>query len=175
MIFTELALKGAYLLELTPVHDDRGFFARTWCQQEFSSYGLNPSFVQCSTSYNKLRGTLRGMHFQLPPHQEAKLIRCVQGAIYDVVVDLRPQSDTFGNWYGIELSATNRKAIYVPAGFAHGFLTLSDDAEVLYQISEYFHQDSASGFRWDDSRFGIQWPIEITTMSLRDKNYPDFL
>lgn len=174
MRFTPLILAGAYLIEPEPISDERGFFARTWCRNEFADKGLNPNLVQCNISYNKVRGTLRGMHYQKAPHAEAKLVRCTQGSIYDVIVDLRSESNTFTKWFGVELTAENRKALYVPEGFAHGFITLKDDTEVLYQMSELFHAECAAGVRWDDPAFTITWPGTVSVISERDQNYPDF-
>jgi dTDP-4-dehydrorhamnose 3,5-epimerase len=174
MRFIPTHLAGAYLIEPEPVSDERGFFARTWCRNEFADKGLNPNLVQCNISYNKARGTLRGMHYQKAPHAEAKLVRCTQGSIYDVIVDLRNDSKTFTQWFGVELTAENRKALYVPEGFAHGFLTLMDDTEVLYQMSEFFHTECAAGVRWDDPAFMIAWPYTVSMISERDQNYPDF-
>jgi dTDP-4-dehydrorhamnose 3,5-epimerase len=174
MIWTPTPLAGAYLIELEPVLDERGFFARTWCQNEFAGKGLNPKLVQCNISYNKLQGTLRGMHYQKAPYGEAKLVRCSQGAVYDVIIDLRSSSNTFTQWFGVELTAKNRKALYVPEGFAHGFITLKDDTEVLYQMSEFFHAECAFGVRWNDPVFAIQWPIDVKVISKRDLAYPAF-
>jgi dTDP-4-dehydrorhamnose 3,5-epimerase len=168
MRFIPTHLAGAYLVEPEPVSDERGFFARTWCRNEFADKGLNPNLVQCNISYNKARGTLRGMHYQTAPHAEAKLVRCTQGSIYDVIVDLRNDSKTFTQWFGVELTAENRKALYVPEGFAHGFLTLQVDTEVLYQMSEFFHAECAVGVRWDDPVFAIQWPIDVKVIAKRD-------
>jgi dTDP-4-dehydrorhamnose 3,5-epimerase len=174
MRFIPTGLAGAYIVEPDRIADERGFFARTWCRNEFSDMGLNPNLVQCNISYNKLRGTLRGMHYQKAPHAEAKLVRCTRGALHDVIIDLRPESDTYLRWVGVELTDENRKALYVPEGFAHGFVTLSDDTEVLYQMSEFFHGESASGVRWDDPAFAIHWPVAVSVISARDRNYPDF-
>jgi len=174
MRFIPTNLAGAYLIEPEPVSDERGFFARTWCWNEFADKGLNPNLVQCNISYNKARGTLRGMHYQTAPHAEAKLVRCTQGAIYDVIVDLRNDSSTFTQWFGAELTAQNRKALYVPEGFAHGFITLKDDTEMLYQMSEFFHAECAAGVHWNDPVFSIQWPIDVKVISERDQNYQDF-
>ena len=174
MIFAPTPLAGAYLIEPEPVADERGFFARTWCRNEFADKGLNPNLVQCNISYNKARGTLRGMHYQKAPHAEAKLVRCTQGAVYDVIVDLRSGSNTFTQWFGVELTAANRKALYVPEGFAHGFISLKDDTEVLYQMSEFFHAECAAGVRWNDPVFKIAWPSTVRVMSERDQNYQDF-
>src|SRR5712664_662481 len=149
MRFIPTQLAGAYLIEPEPISDDRGFFARTYCRNEFAKMGLNSNLVQCNISYNKVRGTLRGMHYQKAPRAEAKLVRCTQGSIYDVIVDLRSDSKTFTQWFGVELTAENRKALYVPEGYAHGFITLKDDTEVLYQMSEFFYSEYAAGVRWD--------------------------
>ena len=174
MRFIPTHLAGAYLVEPEPVSDERGFFARTWCRNEFADKGLNPNLVQCNISYNKTRGTLRGMHYQKTPHEEAKLVRCTQGAVYDVIIDLRNDSNTFTQWYGVELTAENRKALYVPESFAHGFITLKDDTEVLYQMSEFFHAECVAGVRWNDPVFKIAWPSTVSVMSERDQNYQDF-
>lgn len=175
MRFIPAPLAGAYLIEPEPIADERGFFARTWCRNEFAENGLNPGLVQCNISYNKTRGTLRGMHYQQAPHAEAKLVRCTQGGIFDVIIDLRPDSGTFTRWFGTELTAENRKALYVPEGFAHGFITLRDDTEVLYQMSEFFHAECAAGVRWDDPAFSIRWPAEVKVISERDKSYRSFV
>lgn len=174
MRFIPTHIAGTYLVEPELISDERGFFARTWCQNEFADKGLNPNLVQCNISYNKVRGTLRGMHYQKAPHAEAKLVRCTQGGIYDVIVDLRSGSTTFTQWFGAELTAENKKALYVPEGFAHGFITLKDDTEVLYQMSEFFHAECATGVRWNDPALSIQWPVEVKVISERDQNYPDF-
>ena len=175
MIFRDTALKGAYLIEPEPIHDERGFFARTFCRREFESHGLNPNLVQCSLSYNANKGTLRGMHYQAPPHEEAKVIRCTSGAVYDVIVDLRRTSPTFRKWMGVELTAANRKMLYVPEGMAHGFITLTNDTEMFYQMSEFFDPACARGVRWNDPVFGIRWPETPHTVSGRDQGYPDFI
>lgn len=172
MKFSEIPLKDAYCIELDPVEDERGFFARSWCVNEFKNHGLNPNLVQCSVSFNHKKGTLRGLHFQSKPHDETKLVRCTMGAIYDVVVDLRPDSPTFKQWFGVEMTSKNRKAMYVPEGFAHGFQTLEDDTEVFYQMSEYFHPESARGVRYDDPDIGIEWPISKMTISPADNSLP---
>lgn len=174
MRFIPTHLAGAWLIEPDLILDERGFFARSWCQNEFAGKGLNANLVQCNISFNKKKGTLRGMHYQKKPHEEAKLVRCTQGGIYDVIVDLRNDSNTFFQWFGVELTAENRKALYIPEGFAHGFITLKDDSEVLYQMSEFFHADCAAGVRWNDPVFSIQWPIDVQVISERDRNYPDF-
>lgn len=171
MKFTPLPLEGAFVIEPEPIADERGFFARTFCRKEFAAHGLNPDLVQCSVSFNKKKGTLRGMHFQKNPHEESKVVRCTMGAIYDVIIDLRPVSPTFKRWVGIELSAVNCKMIYAPQGFAHGFQTLEDNTEVFYQTSEYFHRESASGVRADDPCFSIEWPLAVSSISRRDLSY----
>jgi dTDP-4-dehydrorhamnose 3,5-epimerase len=174
LIFIETELSGAFIIDLEPMADERGFFSRSWCRQEFEAHGLNSDLVQCNISYNNKKGTMRGMHFQLPPHEEAKLVRCVRGAIYDVIVDLRPNSSTYCDWQGVELNETNRRALYIPEGFAHGFLTLTNDAEVFYQMSSWFVPGSASGIRWDDPVIAIAWPGEPVCISDKDLSYPDY-
>ena len=174
MIFTELALKGVYLIEPDRREDERGFFARTFCAEEFSAHGLSPTVVQCNISFNRHRGTLRGLHFQAPPHSEARLVRCTRGNIYDVIVDLRPDSRTFKQWDAIELTADNRRMLYVPEGVAHGFQTLADDTEVLYQMSEFYHPECARGIRWDDPAFEIKWPVANPIISDKDRSVMDF-
>lgn len=175
MIFTETKLAGAYIIEPERLEDERGFFARTWCQREFEVHGLNPRLVQCSISFNKKKGTLRGMHYQVAPHEEAKLVRCTSGAIYDVIIDLRLNSPTFKQWLAVELTADNRCMLYIPEGFAHGFQTLDHNTEVFYQMSEFYAGESANGVRWDDPAFGIEWTEDTRIISARDQEYPDFL
>jgi dTDP-4-dehydrorhamnose 3,5-epimerase len=175
MRFTETKLKGAYIIEPEPIADERGFFARTFCAREFEAHGLNPRLAQCNISYNARRGTLRGMHYQAAPHQEAKLVRCTMGAIYDVIIDLRPESPTFKHWIAVELTAENRLMLYVPTGFAHGFQTLEDNTEVFYQMSEFYHPECARGVRWDDPAFGIKWPILHPILSNKDRSYPNYV
>lgn len=174
MRFVELRLAGAYLVEPEPHADERGFFARTFCEREFASHGLVARYPQCNISYNRAARTLRGMHYQAAPHQEAKLVRCVAGAIHDVIVDLRAGSPTQGRWLGVELDASRRDALYVPAGFAHGFLTLHPGTEVFYQMGQFHEPEAARGFRWDDPAFGIEWPGAPELISERDRRYPDF-
>jgi dTDP-4-dehydrorhamnose 3,5-epimerase len=174
MLFTETTLKGAYLIEPEKLVDERGFFARSFCVKEFEKHGLNPGLVQCNISFNHKKGTLRGMHYQKAPCAEAKLVRCTQGALYDVIIDLRRDSKTYLQNYGVRLDARNRLMLFIPEGFAHGFITLEDETEVFYQMSEFFSPQHAAGFRWDDPSFGIQWPIELEVISERDRNYPDF-
>jgi len=173
MKFVPLLLSGAYLVELELIRDDRGFFARTWCADEFKTQGLGTKLAQCSVSYNRRRGTLRGMHYQAEPHAEAKLVRCSAGAIYDVIVDLRQGSATYRQWLALELTAANHKMIYIPEGFAHGFQTLAEESEVFYQISEPYVSECARGVRWNDPAFRIDWPIADPIISDRDRNFPD--
>lgn len=174
MNFLETRVKGAYIVDVERQADERGFFARTWCKSDLGEQGLDPNLAQCSISFNRRRGTLRGMHLQLPPHAETKLVRCTQGAIYDVVIDLRTNSSTYMQWDGVELTDGNRKALYVPKGCAHGVLTLIDSTEVLYQISDFYAPEFARGLRWNDSQFSIVWPAEVTVISERDQNYEDY-
>jgi dTDP-4-dehydrorhamnose 3,5-epimerase len=174
MNFLNTKLNGAYIIEPELHEDERGAFARTFCQNEFKAHGLRECFVQCNISFNKKKGTLRGMHYQAAPHEEAKLVRCTAGAIYDVMVDLRRTSSTYRQWTSVELTAANRRALYVPEGFAHGFQTLCDDSEVFYQMSELYHPEWACGFRCDDPAFGIQWPISISILSRSDHDYLDY-
>jgi dTDP-4-dehydrorhamnose 3,5-epimerase len=174
VIFIETKLKGSFIIDPEQKEDERGFFARAWCQREFVEHGLNPNLAQCSISFSRKKGTLRGMHYQIAPYEEAKLVRCTGGAIYDVIIDLRAGSPTFTQWVAAELSATNHRMIYVPEGFAHGFQTLEDESEVFYQISEFYAPEYARGARWNDPVFGIQWPSADRTISRRDDTYPDF-
>jgi dTDP-4-dehydrorhamnose 3,5-epimerase len=175
MTVHETNLPGAFVIELERHVDDRGFFARSWCQREFSEHGLNPRLVQCNISFNQKRGTLRGMHFQIAPYEEAKLVRCTMGAVFDVIIDLRPNSATFKKHFGVQLDSENRLMLYVPEGFAHGFQTLSDSTEVFYQMSEFFTPAATgSGVRWNDPAFGIQWPIPNPMLNDRDSQWPDF-
>lgn len=174
MIFRETRLKGAFLIEPERIEDERGYFSRTWCRKEFESRGLNPRLAQCNISYTRRRGTLRGMHYQEEPYGETKLVRCLRGELYDVIIDLRPGSPTFREWLPATLSGENGTMLYIPEGFAHGFLTLRDDTEVFYQMSEYYRPDSARGVRWDDPAFGIRWPLAVKVISERDKSYRDY-
>jgi len=175
MRFYETQIKGAFLIEPEKNKDERGFFARVWCQRDFEEHGLNPRLVQCSISFNKKKGTLRGMHYQAVPFAEAKLVRCTRQSIYDVIVDLRPESLTFKQHLAVVLSAENHKMLYVPEGCAHGFQTLEDNAEVFYQMSEFYSPEHCRGVRWNDPAFGIVWPIADPIMLQRDKSYPDFV
>jgi dTDP-4-dehydrorhamnose 3,5-epimerase len=170
--FLSTPLAGAYLVELEPIEDERGFFARSFCQNEFRALGLDPVVAQCNVSFNRRRGTLRGLHYQAEPYAEAKLVRCTRGAIWDVIVDLRRSSPTARQWFAVELTAENRWSLYVPAGFAHGFQTLVDDTEVFYQMSEFYHPEAAYGIRWDDPALAIPWPIKDAVVSPRDRAFP---
>jgi len=174
MLFIETPLSGAYVIDLELLEDDRGFFARVFCQREFEARGLETKVAQCSTSFNSLRGTLRGLHYQTPPAEEVKLVRCTMGSIHDVIVDLRPSSPTFQKHFAIHLSAANRRIVYIPKGFAHGFQTLEDNTEVFYQISEFYMPAFARGVRWNDPAFGIDWPVKDPIMHERDRTYGDF-
>jgi dTDP-4-dehydrorhamnose 3,5-epimerase len=176
MRFIETPLMGVWVLELEEIEDERGWFARAFDAEEFRARGLNPEVVQCNTSFNRRAGTLRGMHYQATPHGESKLVRCVRGAIFDVAVDLRLDSPTFRNWHGVELSAENHLSFYIPAGLAHGFQTLTDDCEVLYQMGDPYVPEAARGVRWDDPAFGIEWPSldGVRTISAKDASYKDF-
>jgi dTDP-4-dehydrorhamnose 3,5-epimerase len=175
MIIAETRLPGAYTIDLEPIEDERGFFARQWCEQELADAGLTTAVSQASVAFNRVRGTLRGMHWQEPPSAEVKLVRCVHGGIYDVIVDLRPESGTFADWIAVELTEDNRRTLYVPEGFAHGYQTLTDDTEVWYQMSSPYVPEAARGFRYDDPRFGIEWPPAAErVISERDQRWPDF-
>ncbi len=174
MIFKETNLKGAFIIEPEMMSDERGFFARTWCARDFEAQGLTPNLVQCNISFNKQKGTLRGMHYQVVPHEEAKVVRCTMGTIYDVIVDLRPNSPTYKRWTSVDMSAKNRRMLYIPEGFAHGFLTMEDDTEVFYQMSEFYAPECARGLRWNDPAFKIPWPLGVTVISEKDARYPDF-
>jgi dTDP-4-dehydrorhamnose 3,5-epimerase len=172
MKFSPTKLPGVWIVDLEKREDERGFFARSWCQQEFEEHGLNPNLVQCSVSFNHKKGTLRGMHYQIAPQEEAKLVRCTRGAIYDVAVDLRPASPTRKQWLAVELTADNGRALYIPEGFAHGFQTLVDNSEVSYQMSNFYHPESARGVRWNDSQLAILWPVAEKMISQHDQELP---
>ena len=172
MIFHATGLDGAYLVEPERLSDERGFFARTWCAEEFARRGLDAGWSQCSTSFNRRRGTLRGLHYQAPPHAEAKLVRCTRGRVFDAIVDLRPASPTRNRWFAAELSADNGLAMYAPKGFAHGFQTLEDDSELFYQISAPFRPEAVRGLRWDDPAIDVKWPLPDPTISERDRALP---
>ena len=174
MIFRATSLPDAFIVEPELLGDERGWFARAWCSEAFAEHGLNAELAQCSLSYTKERATLRGMHYQHPPHGETKLVRVTRGAIYDVALDLRPDSVTFCQWSAVELTVENRKMSYIPDGFAHGFVTLTDDVEVFYQVSVPHEPASAAGVRWDDPAFNIDWPVDQPVLSERDASFPDF-
>jgi len=174
MIFHETKLKGAFLIEIKKIEDDRGFFGRAWCQKEFEDAGINPNIYQINTSLTYRKGTIRGMHYQIDPHQEGKLIRCTRGRIFDVMIDLRPESPTFMQWLGHELSEDNYRMVFVPENFAHGFVTLEDHCEVYYPVTEFYTPGSERGIRYDDPAFDIAWPVEIEVVSDKDMNHPDF-
>lgn len=173
MIFLETSLQGAYVIEVEKLEDERGFFARSWCVGEFAAKGLDPHLVQCNVSFNKRKGTLRGLHYQIPPHAEVKLVRCTKGSLFDVIVDLRKDSPTFLKWVGVELTASNHRMLYIPKLFAHGFQTLEDNTEIFYQMSEFYEPAASKGLRWNDPRLGIRWPDIGGVMSQRDQTYPD--
>jgi dTDP-4-dehydrorhamnose 3,5-epimerase len=175
MIFTETKLPGAYIIDLEPIEDARGFFARAWDEEELAEQGLKTRIAQCNISFSKRRGTLRGMHFQRAPYEEVKLVRCVRGALYDVIIDLRSGSPTYKHWAGVELNAEDRRSLYVPRGFAHGFQTLEDDTETFYMVSEFYMPGAEGGVRWDDPAFGIDWPLGTPTeISQKDASWGDF-
>jgi dTDP-4-dehydrorhamnose 3,5-epimerase len=174
MIFTETTLAGAFIIEPERIEDERGFFARTWCQREFAARGLTSRLAQCNISFNTNAGTLRGMHYQADPYGEVKLVRCTMGAIHDVIIDLRPESPMFTQHVAVVLSARNRAMLYIPEGFAHGFLTLEDNTEVFYQMSALYAPAHARGVRWNDPAFAIAWPMEVRVIAERDRTYPDF-
>ena len=174
MKFTDSHIDGVYLIDLEPRGDDRGFFARMFCQDEFAQHGLNTVFVQANTSFSAVKGTLRGMHYQRPPHAEAKLVKCVRGALYDVVLDLREGSATFGQYQSFELTAENRSMVYIPEGCAHGFMTMEDNAEIMYLVSASYAPDAEAGVRYDDPHFNIKWPMSPVEISAKDRHYPDF-
>lgn len=175
MIFTPCDLRGAYLIDPEPHEDDRGSFARIWCRNEFREHGLDDRLVQCNTSWNRKAGTLRGMHYQLPPAAETKMVKCIRGAIFDVIADLRPHSPTFLRWYGAELRAESGRMLYIPMGFAHGFRTLTDDTEILYFMSDFFAPELSRGLRWSDPQLAIDWPGPPAVISARDNAYPDLV
>jgi dTDP-4-dehydrorhamnose 3,5-epimerase len=176
MIFKETKLVGAFIIEVLRMEDDRGFFGRSFCRNEFVNHGLNPEVAQCSISFNRYAGTLRGMHYQVAPHAEDKVVRCTRGSLYDVIVDLRRDSPTFKQWVAVELTGDNLRMLYVPKGFAHGFQTMADNTEIFYQMSEFYHPESARGIRWNDTAFEIQWPPgDRVILSDRDRNWPDYL
>ena len=174
MIFTKTNLEGAYVIDIEKKEDDRGFFARTFCAQEFLSNELDSTFVQANTSFNYKKGTLRGMHFQKSPYEEDKLVRCTKGSIFDVIIDIRKDSPTYKKWFGVELSEENRKSLFVPKGFAHGYLTLEDNSEVTYLVTEFYTPEADSGIKFDDPAFNIEWPMTPVVISEKDSNHPDY-
>lgn len=171
MIFTKTELKGSYIIDLNPFEDERGWFARTFCQQEFQQIGHTKNWVQLNHSFTKQKGSIRGMHFQMPPFAEIKMVRCIAGSVFDVIVDIRKNSPTFLQWFGVELSATNKKMIYIPEGFAHGFQTLTDDAELIYHHSEFYKPGVEAGLKFNDPKINISWKLEPTNISDRDKQH----
>ncbi|PRY11222.1 dTDP-4-dehydrorhamnose 3,5-epimerase [Pontibacter ummariensis] len=174
MNFTETKLKGAYVIDVKRLEDERGFFGRSFCQKEFEAYGLSNEVRQTNVSYNKKKGTLRGMHMQLAPNEESKLVRCTRGAIYDVIIDMRPDSETYKQWVGVELTADNYRMLFVPEGFAHGFITLEDNTDVTYQVTEFYTPGAERCIRWNDPAFNIEWPMEPVVISEKDQAHPDF-
>jgi dTDP-4-dehydrorhamnose 3,5-epimerase len=175
MILYETALKDAYIIDIERLEDNRGFFARSWCNKEFAAHGLNMGLVQSNIGFSKKRGTLRGMHYQVAPCEETKLVRCTMGAIYDVILDLRRDSPTYKQWIGVELTADNRKMLYIPEGFAHGYQALVDKTEIVYQASQFYAPECARGVRYNDPTFDIQWPMSVQVISDTDKSWPDYL
>lgn len=175
MQFSETKLGGAYIIEIEKLVDDRGFFARSWCQKEFESHGLTSRMAQANISFNRKKGTLRGMHYQIAPYQECKIIRCTRGAIYDVIIDLRPDSPTYKQWTSVELAAESYTMFFVPENFAHGFQTLTDEAEISYQVTQFYTPGSEKGIRFDDPIFNIQWPLEVSVISDKDRTWPDYM
>ena len=173
MIFTETILRGSFIIELERIEDERGFFSRTWCAEEIEEHGLKSYICQENISFNRLKGTLRGMHFQKEPYQETKLIRCSHGSIYDVIIDLRKDSPTYKQWLGVKLSEGNYKMLYIPENFAHGFITLENNSQVTYIITQFYNPSAESGIRWDDLSFNIKWPMEPVVISEKDRSYPD--
>lgn len=173
MFFTETTLKGAYIIDIDKKLDSRGFFARAWCKEEFEKYGLDTNMLQCNISFNEKKGTLRGMHFQREPYSETKYIRCIKGSFYDVIVDLRDGSETYGKWIGVELSEKNGRALYIPKGFAHGYITLEDSTTAFYQVTEFYNKEAEGGVLWNDPQLNISWPIkEKLIMSDKDRQWP---
>ena len=174
MKFTEIYLKGAFVIEVDKLEDDRGFFGRIWCEKEFKKNNLNTNIVQSNVSLSLKKGTIRGLHFQRSPFQETKLVRCTKGSVYDVIIDLRPESPTFKKWFGVKLTEDNHKMIYVPENFAHGFLTLEDNSEVYYLVTQFYTKEAEVCLRWNDPAFDIQWPTEVKVISEKDKSHANF-
>jgi len=176
MIFEKTALAGAFIIEIEKREDERGFFARAWCQEEFEAHGLNTRWVQANLAFSKKKGTLRGLHFQIAPYEEIKLMRCTRGAIFDVILDLRPESPTYKQWFGVELTADNHRMLYVPGGFAHGYQSLVVDTEVFYPVSQFYVPRAEQGVRWNDPAFAIEWPLtKNLILSEKDKSWPDYV
>ncbi len=175
MRFRETKIQGAFVIDIEEKRDERGFFARSWCQKEFEARGLNSRIVQCNIGFSSKRGTVRGIHFQQAPHADAKVVRCSRGAIYDVIVDVRPKSETYGEWSAVELTADNHTMIYIPEGVGHGYQTLCDDTEILYQTSEFYYLEVAAGIRYDDQAFNVNWPLDVSVISEADRTWPDFI
>jgi dTDP-4-dehydrorhamnose 3,5-epimerase len=175
MIFTEIEKSGAYIIEIEKEEDERGFFARTRDKKEFEQNNLNPNWIQSSISFNRKKGTVRGMHYQITPFEETKTVRCTQGRILDIIIDLRRQSQTFKKWFSVELNQENHKMIYIPSGFAQGFQTLEENSEIYYEIDVNYNVEYSKGVRWDDKTFNIKWPLEISVISQRDRSFPDFI
>ncbi|MCJ8166726.1 dTDP-4-dehydrorhamnose 3,5-epimerase [Pontibacter sp. E15-1] len=174
MIFTETKLKGAFIIDVKRLEDERGFFGRSYCKREMDEHGLNTNMVQANVSYNKKKGTLRGMHMQVSPYEETKLVRCTRGAIYDVIIDMREDSETYKQWIGVELTADKYRMLFVPEGFAHGFITLEDNSDVTYNVTQFYTPGSERGIRWNDPAFNIEWPIAPQVISEKDQEHPDF-
>ncbi len=174
MIFTATDLDDAFVIDIEKYEDERGFYARAWCKEEFEKQGIMTEFVQSNLSFSHVRGTLRGLHYQLSPHQEAKLIRCISGAIFNVIIDLRPASPTNCQWFGVELSANNRRMLFVPEGFANGFISLLDNTEIFYSVTQDYHPESERGLRFDDPKIAINWPTPVTKISDKDLGWPPF-
>ncbi|MDF0643848.1 MAG: dTDP-4-dehydrorhamnose 3,5-epimerase [Nitrospira sp.] len=174
MIFTETKLKGSYVIDLERITDERGFFARGWCAKEFSSHGLSPVIAQVNIGHSTKKGTIRGMHFQIAPYAEVKVVHCNRGSLYDVIIDLREGSSTRGQWVGVELTASNGRMVYVPEGFAHGYQTLEDETRLVYQTSQFYVKEAAKGVRYNDSAFAIAWPLPVSVVSSGDDNWPDY-
>jgi len=174
MTFTETFLKGAYVIDIDKINDDRGFFGRVWCHDQMANHGLKTKIIQSNCSFSSKKGTLRGLHFQIPPYQETKFMRCTKGAIYEVIIDLRKDSPTFKQWFGVKLTENNYKMLYVPENFANGFLTLEDESEANYMTTQVYNSDSERGIRWNDPTFNIEWPIDIQLVSEKDKSHPNF-
>lgn len=174
MIFSETKLKGAFVIEIAKIKDERGFFGRSWCKNEMEGHGLNTNIVQVNTSLSLKKGTVRGMHYQKHPHEETKLVRCTKGAIYDVMIDLRPDSATYMEWFGIELNENNHKMLYIPEKFAHGFITLKSNSEITYFNTQFYYPEASTELRYNDPQFNIEWPLEAKVISYKDKNAPDF-